>query len=201
MVDILTGALAIAGVVGLATVAISKVNGKSLDESLKDVGIFIKKEIGMVPPPEPVFIPDFATIKKAIDGVAEHSRLGSDNTLWGMDTSGQFPVLSVQILPKSDDSLEIAQKAAATTILNVATVCGADIDIETATRPYQGAIIIDIGIATTAAQKSALADYRARKNQAVILDTGGTDNFVDPDFQKDIAGVVIGGEDNDSVPL
>lgn len=137
----------------------------------------------------PIYIPDEATMKKVLDAVAAHSLLSPDDTLWEVNSSGAFPVITVQILPQNDHSVIYAEETAKTIVVNVARVQGISVDVESeCVSSISGAFGINIGIASTPEHKAALGEYRKRKNQQAILDAGGDNgNFIDKELNDDIA--------------
>lgn len=137
----------------------------------------------------PSYIPDEVTVKKVFDAVAVHSLLSPDDTLWEVNSSGDFPTITVQILPRNDHSVIYAEETAKTIVRNTARVQGIAVDIASECLPStSGALIIRIGIASTPEHKAALGEYRKRKNQQAILDAGGDNgNFIDKELNDDIA--------------
>lgn len=137
----------------------------------------------------PIYVPDEGTVKKVIDSVAVHSLLSPDDTLWELNLSGAFPVITVQILPQNDHSVIYAEETAKTIVGNVARTQGIAVDIASECVPsISGALSINIGIASTPEHKAALGEYRKRKNQQAILDASGNiGDFIDKELNDDIA--------------
>lgn len=149
----------------------------------------------------PQFVPNEETIQRVIQGVANHSQLSSDDTLWELNLLGSFPVLSVQILPQNDHSVVYAEETAKTIVGNVAKVNGIPINIASECVPgTYGTHIIHIGIASTISHKRALAEYLEKKNRQAIFDAGGDkDNFNDNDLDADIADFERKDEDHHDI--
>lgn len=186
MIDLLIALLCIIGIFAVVVFTVSRVKKITLDTAFKIIWDFVKAEVNPAPP-EPFFFPDAVVINRVLNSVCAHSNIEKAVTLWRLDTI-TFPVLSVQILPKADNALDVAAASAATICGNAAYASGFATDIETDVTPSTNSCyIIQIGMATTAAQKEDLARYRASKNANAALDAGGGQKEpVDTDLQKDL---------------
>lgn len=195
---VLIAILAIIGVLAIVVSLITRLENLSYEEVISS----IKKEFKAVSHhiweqikarcaggSTPIYVPDEGTIKKVIDAVAAHSRLSPDDTLWEVNLSGAFPVVTVQILPQNGHSVVYAEETAKIIVGNVARAQGIAVDIASECVPsISGAHSINIGIASTTEHKIALSEYRERKNKQAIFDAGGDNgNFIDKELNDDIA--------------
>ena len=187
MFDLLILGLAAAGAASLSIFIVAKVRGETLDEAFAAVLDFIKKEL--CDSREPFFNPASspALIERVREAVATQSALSVENTLCSV-VEEPFVVVNVQIVPKNPAALDLAQAAAATLLSNAAQAAGFSPEVETGVLSCpNGSSVIQVGLATNAAQKEALGRYRSQKNSEAVLNAAGPgEDFVDDELEEDL---------------